>query len=161
ALQLAEQAALIIAARALTDPVLRFNVFNLLGIARCGVGELTAADEAFDTALEALRGTDRYPRRLAAGAMNKGVAAAYRGDSVAPLRCFNECLSVEEARVGVDDPSLAGLLANISGQYAEVGEFDEAVRVARRALNLFAEEPTRSYAYLAALTNLGEALLKQ
>jgi tetratricopeptide (TPR) repeat protein len=156
-----QQAADLIAARGLNDAALRFDVFNLLGVASCSVGELDSADEMFDAAMDAVRGDSRYPRRVAVCAMNKGVAAAYRGDILGALNWFQECLAAEEQRLGPDDLGLAGLLANISGMYVEVGQYDEAVRAAQRAIDLYAEEPTRNNVYMAALTNLGEALVRQ
>jgi len=139
--------------RWLVDALLRLGS-ALRQDARYGVAEVSLGE-----ALALAEQADLEPQRLAACRNALGVLAKDTGRYQQAQACYSDALDILESLVGQDSPDLANLHHNLAGLNHARGDFSDAERFARRALELRRGSPAPDLAEIAADTCVLGAIL--
>jgi tetratricopeptide (TPR) repeat protein len=112
-------------------------VRDLLAQIRTDQGRLAEAEALIRSNLEARRNGERsVEHKIATGLLQHGQLLRAKGDREAAAGLFREALEIRERLFDEESAPVAGALNDLGAVLAEMGRFDEAEPVQRRALSV-------------------------
>jgi len=146
---------------ALELPAQRGHVLNNLAIVHRRLGDLDAAAEAGEGAVEAFaQAHGKRHLRYAAGLFSLGSVESQRGNVERSTALHLESLAIREESLGADHGSLAFPLAGIAANHQMQGDLESAEKYFRRALGVLRSAPDNSRKG-RALSNLAGVLFER
>lgn len=138
----AAERALAITERGGSDRIEMARAWNAIGSVRMVAQQWPGAIDAAERALVLAR---RFEQPLGLEASRAlftlGFVARAQDDTEKSARSYEEALAIEEVRLGLDHPSLANILSNLSGQLRNLGDVDRARVLQERLVRLLEATP--------------------